>query len=390
MIDERVRRILDDFDVPIITRCTPAVCKILFVEMPHLFVSMPATSIALRPSCIVCRIDHVPLAEADADPVPPLRRPDIVRMVSVLEKLFDAPVWLAPTGPLARMALASVAGGFRILSDDCPPLVDLDEWRRPIAPPQEDDTVVAGRHEPQGAGRWPEPGATFEAFGAGAGHAVRVMGDTPPWMAGALPANWTVTPYADDAVAPFLAGLHFCLRFTDGRFDGCPLGVIEALASGMVAILPIALEPVFEDGAVYAGAAEVNSIIARLAGNPVAYATQAMKGRAVVARKFSVTGYADKMADLLAALAPASQRAVHRPEPLVRRHRVMMISSNGEGIGHLTRLLAIAERLPPDVEACFFTLSQAAEIVQQRGFRVDIVASHRRQRAGGRLVATNG
>lgn len=204
------------------------------------------------------------------------------------------------------------------------------------------------------------------------------MGEAPPEFAPeSMPSNWSRTPYAEYRVAPFLAGLHFYVRFGDSQRDGCPLGVVEALASGMVAILPISLEPVFEDGAIYASAAEVTSIIARLAGNPVAYATQAMKGRAVVVRKFSVSGYAEAVSALLKTLPQVHPRQSPALSAVARRHRVLMISSNGEGIGHLTRLLAIAERLPPDVEACFFTLSQAAEIVQQRGFPVDIAASHR-------------
>ena len=45
-----------------------------------------------------------------------------------------------------------------------------------------------------------------------------------------------------------------------------------------------------------------------------------------------------------------------RPAP---RTRVLLMSSNGAGMGHLTRLLAYAQHLPPRIEPYVLSLSQA-------------------------------
>jgi len=56
--------------------------------------------------------------------------------------------------------------------------------------------------------------------------------------------------------------------------------------------------------------------------------------------------------------------------------RILFVTSNGTGLGHLTRSMAIARRLGPEVEPLFFTLSAAAPVVRELGFPVEYMASH--------------
>jgi UDP-N-acetylglucosamine--N-acetylmuramyl-(pentapeptide) pyrophosphoryl-undecaprenol N-acetylglucosamine transferase len=55
--------------------------------------------------------------------------------------------------------------------------------------------------------------------------------------------------------------------------------------------------------------------------------------------------------------------------------RVLLCTSNGVGLGHLTRTMAIARRLPDGVEPVFFTLSQALPVVRAQGFFVEYLPS---------------
>jgi len=64
------------------------------------------------------------------------------------------------------------------------------------------------------------------------------------------------------------------------------------------------------------------------------------------------------------------------------RHRIMFVSSNGTGLGHLTRSMAIARRLDPEIESMFVTLSRAAPVVRDMGFPVEYMASHGSPGAG--------
>ncbi|WP_146238890.1 UDP-N-acetylglucosamine--N-acetylmuramyl-(pentapeptide) pyrophosphoryl-undecaprenol N-acetylglucosamine transferase [Arthrobacter livingstonensis] len=55
--------------------------------------------------------------------------------------------------------------------------------------------------------------------------------------------------------------------------------------------------------------------------------------------------------------------------------RVCFVTSNGAGMGHLTRLLAVARRLDPDVIASFISLSQACGVVAEYGYDFEYIAS---------------
>lgn len=62
--------------------------------------------------------------------------------------------------------------------------------------------------------------------------------------------------------------------------------------------------------------------------------------------------------------------------------RILFATSNGTGLGHLNRAMAIARRLPEGHESSFFTLSQAAPVVDGVGYPVDYLASYRRPASG--------
>ncbi|MGH2951708.1 MAG: glycosyltransferase, partial [Solirubrobacterales bacterium] len=56
--------------------------------------------------------------------------------------------------------------------------------------------------------------------------------------------------------------------------------------------------------------------------------------------------------------------------------RILFVTSNGTGLGHLTRSMAIARRLPDGIAPFFLTLSAAAPVVRGLGFPVEYVASY--------------
>jgi UDP:flavonoid glycosyltransferase YjiC (YdhE family) len=58
------------------------------------------------------------------------------------------------------------------------------------------------------------------------------------------------------------------------------------------------------------------------------------------------------------------------------RRRILFVTSNGTGLGHLTRAMAIARRLDERFQPLMLTLSAAAPVVRELGFPVEYVASH--------------
>ena len=64
------------------------------------------------------------------------------------------------------------------------------------------------------------------------------------------------------------------------------------------------------------------------------------------------------------------------------RTKILFATSNGTGLGHLNRAMAIARRLPEGVEPVLFTLSQAVPAVAGAGFRVEYFPSYRKPASG--------
>ena len=56
--------------------------------------------------------------------------------------------------------------------------------------------------------------------------------------------------------------------------------------------------------------------------------------------------------------------------------RVLYVTSNGTGLGHLTRGMAVARRMRDDADPVFLTLSAAAPVVERMGFHVEYFPSH--------------
>jgi UDP:flavonoid glycosyltransferase YjiC (YdhE family) len=62
--------------------------------------------------------------------------------------------------------------------------------------------------------------------------------------------------------------------------------------------------------------------------------------------------------------------------------RILFVTSNGTGLGHLTRAMAIARRLDSSLEPLVLTLSAAAPVVREAGFPAEYVASYATPGAG--------
>lgn len=155
--------------------------------------------------------------------------------------------------------------------------------------------------------------------------------------------------------------------------------VHEALAAGLVVILPPKdeLRAAFGDAVVYADATGVRGQINFLAAQVDHYERQSSK-----ALDFADSNSAHSLMNRLTEsgvngpLAPPPN-PVPRPSPRSgrRRFRLALVTSNGAGMGHLTRLLAIARRLPDQVEPVFISLSQAVDVVASFGYTYAYIAS---------------
>ena len=182
-------------------------------------------------------------------------------------------VELCPTGPLIRaesgrfMARSGVPD---VMSPrDWPPA--FDERAYVFAPrPHWDSAVVIGRHARDHPGKWLEdPGALLSAYPEGDPDIrVRILGgaETVEAMLGRIPEGWEVLPFGLGGVTDYLSSLDAFVYFpSPERHEAFGRTIVEAILSGLPAILPPRFEATFGDLGLYCAPSEVRGLIGRLA-----------------------------------------------------------------------------------------------------------------------------
>ena len=313
-----------------------------------------------------------------------------------------APVW-APIGPLVRKAVASeVPSG--LSEQDWVNIIDVDAWHVD-RPAWQSDRPVIGRHSRPSPQKWPTDSKVIEAVYPFDGSAVvKILGGADPAadVLGYLPHSWQVIPFGDMDPGEFLAQLDFFAYYHHPAWvEAFGRNILEAMASGLPAILPPHFRPLFGDAAIYAEPAEVPAVVRRLYGDRSAYEQIAARADSAVRARFGYEAHHDRLSKLIGPPETVAQHGTIAEHGTVAQHgtvalqrrvaqqskamsprraaparpALLLISSNGAGMGHLTRLMAYARRAEPDLAPHFMSLSQAVGVVAQYGYSFEYVPS---------------
>ena len=284
------------------------------------------------------------------------------------EELGAEPAW-APIGPVVRDAIAACEVAPEMIDDDWHNVIDAEAW----APRRERPCrglVWIGRHSRDDIKKWPERRADMlAAYPADGPRRVRVLGGcrSVGRLIGKIPERWEVLPFGSVPPEEFLAGLDAYVYFHhSGMLEAFGRSVLEALAAGVPVVTHPYLARVFGDACHYAQPRETPGVLDAVLAERGAVN---QRGLDLVRDRYDWEAHRRRLVRWLESAQPA---IVRRRAP---RKRVLFISSNGGGLGHLTRLLAIARRLPADHEPMFLTMSTALDPIRKHGFWADYVNS---------------
>lgn len=391
--EKRTADLIDALGIPRLAGDHVATCDVLYAHHPQVFEHMPATAVRIRPRRVVCVVHHPPF---DGYWKPQY---DIEIVERNIDRLFGTPVIFAPVGPKVRAQFDSLAQRKpALLGRDLLNMLDLSEWpgRQRPAPTK---SAVIGRHSRPDMLKWPDSMEGLLAAYPDRRHlTVRTLGGIPAELETWIGSNWQTFPFQDGRVPEFLNSLDFYVYFHSRRWvEAFGMGIAEAMASGLVTIVDPSFEALFEDGAVYAEPGGVAAAIERLMASPDLFKKQSARARKLVEAKFSLATYPSRMNELCDDLGlrrfpalrpslPAKPRETKKVPMLpfgetsapailhvAKRRRILFVATNGIGLGHLTRLMAIAERMSPDVEPIFFTRSAGFSLLHQRGHATDYI-----------------
>jgi UDP:flavonoid glycosyltransferase YjiC (YdhE family) len=305
-------------------------------------------------------------------------RPSAVDRIA-RERFGVAPIW-APIGPLVREAVAAeLPVGLR--EQDWVNVIDVDAWRVE-RPTWRSSVPVIGRHSRPSPQKWPiDPKEIEAAYPMDGSAIVKILGGADPVrdVLGYVPNSWQVSPF--DAIDPreFLAELDFFVYYHHPAWiEAFGRNILEAIASGLPAILPPHFRALFGDAAIYAEPAEIPALLSQLYRDRAAYQEIVRLAESSVRTRFGYEAHQRRLSELIGPPETLLENkpVTSPPKPASsQRPRLLLISSNGAGMGHLTRLMAYARRAEPDLAPHFLSLSQAVPVVAQYGYPFEYLPS---------------
>ncbi|MCC6737250.1 MAG: hypothetical protein IT534_14145 [Bauldia sp.] len=270
-----------------------------------------------------------------------------------------APVVWAPTAAAVRTTLGAGHPGLVLSEGDWPLAAPPVETG---APGRASARLVIGQVGGQGA----FPSSLEEMrtiYPPGGGYEVRFLG-APPAGIGRPPDDWRTIEPGDMSVAQFLRRLDALLHYPAD--PNVPVDAIVAwcLANGRPVLMEPALRSRYGSGPLYAEPGEAAEALRRYVVDPVIRTATERAARAGARRMTGAWPATNE---------PAPRRAAPKAAP-AGKPRILFVTSNGTGLGHVSRLLAIARHLD-HVEPVFVTMAQAAASIEAFGFTAEYLPS---------------
>lgn len=335
----------------------PVQAVLIVVHAPAVLGKLPAELRNLRAGRIVLVHDRRPKVEA------------VARMSGLMLGRMS---W-APANRWVRAALENL---------QLPLVLEEMDWRPPlvVSPARPAPHLAARRltigHVSGGTrGSWPANWESLlELLPTDGSVDVRLLGHPPASLLPdkTLPPAWTVDEPADISLDAFLDSIDALVLFPGAKAATLPdAAVCAAMMKRRLVLTSPRFSPHFGAGPIYceAGDAAVSAVNA-LRGP----SREEVLDRAVeeTTQRFTGQFHAERIARL-------TRRDLDRkPQPRVARSRpprALFVASNGVGLGHVTRLLAIANRAGGRFEPVFATHAQTVPQILSFGYAVEYLPS---------------
>lgn len=303
----------------------------------------------------------------------------------VHDRFGVSPLW-APLSPGIRSQLLQSAPDLQLTTDDWVNVIDPECWDSGHRPPCADRPVI-GRHSRDVAAKWPPTRSELEAVYPTDGTAsVHVLGGATvarEVLGKQLPDSWRVWGFGKREPREFLRDVDVYVYYTDRRWvEAFGRNVLEAMAAGVPVVLPPRLQATFGDAAHYAEPGTARTVVQALHRDSDLWTRTSQHALRRVEERFGhdvhrarIQALAGLVSRTVAQQSPGhSTRARRRSGTASARPGLLLISSNGTGMGHLMRLMAYGRRAK-DFEPHVLSLSQGVGAVAALGMPFEYVPS---------------
>ena len=373
-----IQTLLNDGIVTLVDAADHVACDVLSVRHPSVAQSLAVeklpTVTAEQTLMIVNQAACVPLTTRWRDRH--TRRYDVdVAHQKLSAWAGHAPSW-HPISPLVRADMQAVAPDMPLSDTDWVNIIAAANWQVPRTFGRH-HTPVIGRHSRDDILKWPTKNVLPAVYPLDGSVEVAVLGglDALALIYGQVPRVWRTYPFGTVPVKQFLASLDMYVYFHHPAWvEAFGRTILEALASGLPTVLDDTFAPLFGTAALYTDAAGVKDTVAHVMSDRAVYDTQVEAGLTAVQERFSYAAHLARLSALTnKSYAPPVLKSPATVKPAQRR--VLFVSSNGAGVGHLMRLMAYANTAPDTIEPVFLTLSQGVQVVDDAGYFVEYLPS---------------
>ncbi|WP_095587966.1 glycosyltransferase [Actibacterium ureilyticum] len=287
---------------------------------------------------------------------------------------LGGPVKLAPAAPLIRDRIAQYAPAQPMTRDDWPPVVTPAgaSIARTARPAQPRLGLLATARD-----RWPAYIDELQALLPDHPLLAHQVLDCPARLRhgiGYRAAAVTFHDSVDLALPRFLAGIDALAIPGPHACEPWPAEALTALEQGAIPVLDPVLRDTFQMAALYARPKQVADNVIDLHGLPDLAEDLRLAGRALVDGILAPRHAVARVRALIG--APVSQPQLVTARSCDPPGTVLSVSTNGVGMGHLTRQMAIARNLPPDLTPVFIGFSQSIAVVRQFGWVSEYLPYH--------------
>lgn len=374
-----IRSLLDDGIATLIDPADEVSCDVAILRHPKVAEALDVSALpkvsAGAKALIVNQAPSVPVSmrRRDANTT----RFDLAQASTRMsEWLGDAPTFW-PISPLVRDDLQAVKADVSLADTDWVNIIDPDVWRTPRTFGRHGVPVI-GRHSRDDVLKWPEKRDLFQVYPTDGQVEVAVLGglDALVRVAGHVPRTWRTYPFSSVPVKTFLGSLDVYVYFHHPAWvEAFGRTILEALASGLPTVLDPVFAPLFHDACVYTTVAGVAETFSELTDSAQAYDAQVDASLTAVNERFSYATHIARLETLTGHTLTKPANRQTPPAPTKAPRRVLFVSSNGAGVGHLMRLMAYAKHAPDTIEPVFLTLSQGVQVVDDAGYFVEYLPS---------------
>ena len=375
-IHPEIRALADEGLAAFVPPREPVTAELTLLHHPAVFQHLPAVP-PLVTSHRSLLIVHHPAVDAKG-----VAQYDTAKVAGLAEALFGPVIW-APVGPKVRQTLEMLSNPPPMTPDDWVNIIDPQDWPPVALRTLPHARPVIGRHSRPEPEKWPDDRAAFlAAYPDAPDLAVRLLGYSPALdqIVGERPANWDVLPFGAMPVRDFLQSLDYFVYFHGSSWiEAFGRAVLEAMASGLVCLLPSDFRDLFGDAAIYCTPDEVADLVRRIEHDPERKAALSAKARQSVFDRFGPGVAVARVAAIIGAppRKDTESAADRLPAAPAIRPRVLYFTSNGVGMGHLARCMASARRLSTGVEPVIVTMSKAFGVVRDEGMTVEYLGYFR-------------